>query len=177
MSRESLEGSTLFLGRLLRNEDLCTHRDQVEQIDDVAVAHAHTAMTGRGAQEAFPIGAVNVDVARFGVFVFGVCPFQPEDAGLHMIPPLALDPLASGGDAPHEDFPFGRALADAFTDEELAGGGSEATGFETGSELGSRNGVATEEGFVFGEKVEGLGGNVNADLHLREERIISGPFL
>ncbi len=42
-------------------------------------------MAGGRPEELFLIGAVQVDVARFGIGVFGIDSVQPEDASLNVV--------------------------------------------------------------------------------------------
>ena len=55
--------------------DLGVGGEQIEEVKDVGVGHAHAAVGGGGAEEVLPVRAVQVDETLAGMFV------DPEELG------------------------------------------------------------------------------------------------
>ena len=159
------------------NSDWGSLRHPIKKSNDIGVAHADAAVACGGANQALPIGAVDVDVAGLGVLVFGVYSCQPEDAGLDVVAAFSFDSDFTGGDAADKNGAFGSGVSNFSGDLKAARGRSVASGFEADTEFRSGNGEGFEELPLRIEKVEGLRGNMNADLHRLEEGIRSRPFL
>ncbi len=85
-------------------------------------------MAGGRPEELFLVGAVQVDVARFGIGVFGIDSVQPEDASLNVVSGIVGRSDASGGFTAHEDFADRREVAVFFVDDEAPGGRAVTSG-------------------------------------------------
>lgn len=64
-----VEFTTARLARSASGEhfDRRSNHHKVKQFYDILIAHPHASVTGRGAQLAFCVGAMNINIARLGV--------------------------------------------------------------------------------------------------------------
>src|SRR4051794_36067449 len=94
--------------------------NQLKQLDDVAVAHPNTAVTGRGADLVLVLSPVNINepVASVGVMI--VHAIKPENSRHHQIVGGGQRILRPKRDPAAKDRSMGHVAADFLRDSEIA---------------------------------------------------------
>lgn len=97
-------------------------RGEIEKGEHVFIAETNASVRCRGADEFLGVGAVEVNVAAIGICILILKSFEPEDPGEDAVSAFFALPNRAG-ETSGESRIQRSAVADFFTDDEVAGGG------------------------------------------------------
>ena len=102
--------------------------DSIKEVDHLGVPEPDAPVTGGGADEVFPVGAVKIDVAVTSVGILRIKSLQPEDPSEDqvLVTCVRSDPgKLPRGDPAFEDHPGRGTIPDFFADPEASRGRAE----------------------------------------------------
>ena len=133
----------------------CAEGDAVIEIDNIGIAHTHTAMARRRADEGLLIRPMDINISLAGICIVRFHTPQPQDTAEDGIFISSFHCDFSGRLSGLEDRPWRGAIAKFFLDHEMADGSFVASGLGPEAEFRSRDRVAGDYALAL-EQVEPL---------------------